>query len=126
MGFKDLKKELVFLAGWSVIPNAAVILVCYLVSGQFVPSLLGIAGGMFTMFADMVMLWLSLNIFLSRGPGWARAKAMSGYLLRMSVVGLWLYFAFSSPRINSFSAAVPLLYPTVLFRIRGIFFKDGV
>ena len=94
----------------------------------FIPVTDALAGallGTVLLAADLFFISLTVHSVVRgavRGKN-GTAKMVSQYMLRLLFLGAGLYAALEIPHVNFICAAVPLLYPKVIFPAKAIFTK---
>ena len=121
---KELLKEIRF----TVICSLCLDIILVAVAAAFIPIPDALAGALFgTLLLAADLFFISLTVHsVVRGAVRGRngtAKMVSQYMLRLIFLGAGLYAALEIPHVNFICAAVPLLYPKVIFPAKAIFTK---
>ena len=124
---KEVKSELKPVLIFSLPLDAAVFLVSLLFirtdgySPLFMAS--GLLYGTAVMLLNLFILALFVEFFAELTPEKGRAAAAFGYFVRMTVIGVSFFGAIKLPFINAWGAAIPLIYPKIIYTVRGVFFN---
>ena len=121
---KELLKEIRF----TVICSLCLDIILVAVAAAFTPFTDALAGALFgTLLLAADLFFISLTVHsVVRGAVRGRngtAKMISQYILRLLFLGAGLYAALAIPHMNFICAAVPLLYPKVIFPAKALFIK---
>ena len=121
---KELLKEIRF----TVICSLCLDIILVAVAAAFTPFSDALAGALFgTLLLAADLFFISLTVHsVVRGAVRGRngtAKMVSQYMLRLIFLGAGLYAALEIPHVNFICAAIPLLYPKVIFPAKAIFTK---
>ena len=123
-----VKKETVFISTGSLIFLDVMLLLFFLLdrftplSVPFVPKVL-ISGILGYIVAVLNFFWMALTvqkIASTEDEGKARSLMTVSYRNRMLLQLIWVVLAFALPVFNGAAGLIPLFFPSILIKCRGI------
>lgn len=121
-----LRKELLFTGIRSVFLDIAAFLVSFIICGFSMKVITGLVLGTAVMLIYLVMLYQSLKISLNaKETKSAKAAMMTGYLLRVLLICIFITISFRFDFISPWSAVLPVFYPKIIHVGGAIFKRKG-
>lgn len=123
-----VKKETAFISAGSLILTALMLLLFFLLdrftplSVPFVPKVL-ISGILGCLVAVFNFFWMALTVqkvASTEDEGKARSIMTVSYRNRMLLQLIWVVLAFALPVFNGAAGLIPLFFPSILIKCRGI------
>ena len=99
----------------TVFLNIAVYLISGLVQGFTLSFALGLLLGTALLFVYLLLLSRSVARSVAQPGGRPQVQMVSGYLLRLVLIGAVFLLAMQVSWINAFAAMIPLVYPCLLY-----------
>ncbi|MBR6925270.1 MAG: hypothetical protein IKH50_12145 [Oscillospiraceae bacterium] len=124
MANKELMKEIRF----AVICSLCLDIILVAVASAFTPFIGALTGALFgtlLLACDLFFISLTVHSVVRGAVGGKNGTAVmiSQYILRLLFLGAGLFAAVEIPFMNFICAAVPLLYPKIIFPLKAIFEK---
>ena len=109
----------------TVFLNIAVYLISGLVQGFTLSFALGLLLGTALLFVYLLLLSLSVARSVAQPGGRPQVQMVSGYLLRLVLIGAVFLLAMQVSWINAFAAMIPLVYPRLIYVGHACLHKNG-
>lgn len=109
----------------TVFLNIAVYLLSGLVQGFTLSFALGLLLGTALLFVYLLLLSRSVARSVEQPGGRPQVQMVSGYLLRLVLIGAVFLLAMRVSWINAFAAMIPLVYPRLIYVGHACLHKNG-
>ena len=109
----------------TVFLNIAVYLISGLVQGFTLSFALGLLLGTALLFVYLLLLSRSVARSVEQPGGRPQVQMVSGYLLRLVLIGAVFLLAMQVSWINAFAAMIPLVYPRLIYVGHACLHKNG-
>lgn len=109
----------------TVFLNIAVYLISGLVQGFTLSFALGLLLGTALLFVYLLLLSRSVARSVAQPGGRPHVQMVSGYLLRLVLIGAVFLLAMQVSWINAFAAMIPLVYPRLIYVGHACLHKNG-
>lgn len=109
----------------TVFLNIAVYLISGLVQGFTLSFALGLLLGTALLFVYLLLLSRSVARSVEQSGGRPQVQMVSGYLLRLVLIGAVFLLAMQVSWINAFAAMIPLVYPRLIYVGHACLHKNG-
>lgn len=109
----------------TVFLNIAVYLISGLVQGFTLSFALGLLLGTALLFVYLLLLSRSVARSVEQLGGRPQVQMVSGYLLRLVLIGAVFLLAMQVSWINAFAAMIPLVYPRLIYVGHACLHKNG-
>ena len=109
----------------TVFLNIAVYLISGLVQGFTLSFALGLLLGTALLFVYLLLLSRSVARSVAQPGGRPQVQMVSGYLLRLVLIGAGFLLAMQVSWINAFAAMIPLVYPRLIYVGHACLHKNG-
>ena len=109
----------------TVFPNIAVYLISGLVQGSTLSFAVGLLLGTALLFVYLLLLSRSVARSVEQPGGRPQVQMVSGYLLRLVLIGAVFLLAMQVSWINAFAAMIPLVYPRLIYVGHACLHKNG-
>ena len=109
----------------TVFLNIAVYLISGLVQGFTLSFALGLLLGTALLFVYLLLLSRSVARSVAQPGGRPQVQMVSGYLLRLVLIGAVFLLAMQVSWINAFAAMIPLVYPRLIYVGHACLHKNG-
>ncbi|WP_276795057.1 ATP synthase subunit I [Ruminococcus champanellensis] len=109
----------------TVFLNIAVYLISGLVQGFTLSFALGLLLGTALLFVYLLLLSRSVARSVEKPGGRPQVQMVSGYLLRLVLIGAVFLLAMQVSWINAFAAMIPLVYPRLIYVGHACLHKNG-
>ena len=109
----------------TVFLNIAVYLISGLVQGFTLSFALGLLLGTALLFVYLLLLSRSVARSVAQPGGRPQVQMVSGYLLRLVLIGAVVLLAMQVSWINAFAAMIPLVYPRLIYVGHACLHKNG-
>ena len=109
----------------TVFLNIAVYLLSGLVQGFTLSFALGLLLGTALLFVYLLLLSRSVARSVAQPGGRPQVQMVSGYLLRLVLIGAVFLLAMQVSWINAFAAMIPLVYPRLIYVGHACLHKNG-
>lgn len=109
----------------TVFLNIAVYLISGLVQGFTLSFALGLLLGTVLLFVYLLLLSRSVARSVEQPGGRPQVQMVSGYLLRLVLIGAVFLLAMQVSWINAFAAMIPLVYPRLIYVGHACLHKNG-
>lgn len=109
----------------TVFLNIAVYLISSLVQGFTLSFALGLLLGTALLFVYLLLLSRSVARSVAQPGGRPQVQMVSGYLLRLVLIGAVFLLAMQVSWINAFAAMIPLVYPRLIYVGHACLHKNG-
>lgn len=105
--------------------NIAVYLISGLVQGFTLSFAVGLLLGTALLFVYLLLLSRSVARSVEQPGGRPQVQMVSGYLLRLVLIGAVFLLAMQVSWINAFAAMIPLVYPRLIYVGHACLHKNG-
>lgn len=109
----------------TVFLNIAVYLLSGLVQGFTLSFAVGLLLGTALLFVYLLLLSRSVARSVEQPGGRPQVQMVSGYLLRLVLIGAVFLLAMQVRWINAFAAMIPLVYPRLIYVGHACLHKNG-
>ncbi|WP_415932955.1 ATP synthase subunit I [Ruminococcus champanellensis] len=109
----------------TVFLNIAVYLISGLVQGFTLSFAVGLLLGTALLFVYLLLLSRSVARSVEQPGGRPQVQMVSGYLLRLVLIGAVFLLAMQVSWINAFAAMIPLVYPRLIYVGHACLHKNG-
>lgn len=109
----------------TVFLNIAIYLISGLVQGFTLSFALGLLLGTALLFVYLLLLSRSVARSVAQPGGRPQVQMVSGYLLRLVLIGAVFLLAMQVSWINAFAAMIPLVYPRLIYVGHACLHKNG-
>lgn len=109
----------------TVFLNIAVYLISGLVQGFTLSFAVGLLLGTALLFVYLLLLSRSVARSVEQPGGRPQVQMVSGYLLRLVLIGAVFLLAMQVRWINAFAAMIPLVYPRLIYVGHACLHKNG-
>ncbi|CBL16926.1 ATP synthase subunit I [Ruminococcus champanellensis] len=109
----------------TVFLNIAVYLISGLVQGFTLSFAVGLLLGTALLFVYLLLLSRSVARSVEQPGGRPQVQMVSGYLLRLVLIGAVFLLAMQISWINAFAAMIPLVYPRLIYVGHACLHKNG-
>lgn len=109
----------------TVFLNIAVYLISGLVQGFTLSFALGLLLGTALLFVYLLLLSRAVARSVAQPGGRPQVQMVSGYLLRLVLIGAVFLLAMQVSWINAFAAMIPLVYPRLIYVGHACLHKNG-
>lgn len=109
----------------TVFLNIAVYLISGLVQGFTLSFAVGLLLGTALLFVYLLLLSRSVARSVEQPGGRPQVQMVSGYLLRLVLIGAVFLLAMQIRWINAFAAMIPLVYPRLIYVGHACLHKNG-
>ena len=109
----------------TVFLNIAVYLISGLVQGFTLSFAVGLLLGTALLFVYLLLLSRSVARSVEQPGGRPQVQMVSGYLLRLVLIGAVFLLAMQVSWINAFAAMIPLVYPRLIYVGHAWLHKNG-
>lgn len=111
----DLWEELKRLAPGTLGLNLVLLLLVSAVNGFSLAFALGLLVGTALLAADLFLLSRIITGAMGKSVRAAQVQVVSGYLLRLLLIGIVFYLAVQCPLLSHYGVVIPLLYPRLIY-----------
>lgn len=122
---KDALHEFRVIGIRTVFLNIAVYLISGLVQGFTLSFAVGLLLGTALLFVYLLLLSRSVARSVEQPGGRPQVQMVSGYLLRLVLIGAVFLLAMQISWINAFAAMIPLVYPRLIYVGHACLHKNG-
>lgn len=109
----------------TVFLNIAVYLISGLVQGFTLSFAVGLLLGTALLFVYLLLLSRSVARSVEQPGGRPQVQMVSGYLLRLVLIGAVFLLAMQISWINAFAAMIPLVYPRLIYVGHACLHRNG-
>lgn len=109
----------------TVFLNIAIYLISGLVQGFTLSFAVGLLLGTALLFVYLLLLSRSVARSVEQPGGRPQVQMVSGYLLRLVLIGAVFLLAMQVSWINAFAAMIPLVYPRLIYVGHACLHKNG-
>lgn len=120
-----IREDMRYLAAGCAILDAAFLLIAACLGFFTLPLLLSVAVSSLVSLLNLALLIFHLKDSLLKSSRGARARAMGNYLLRLSMLGIVVYFGLTRDWLNAAGIIFPLFFPKIILSIRLMTQKGG-
>lgn len=118
-------RELKFLLPRALVLDLAVYLISLPVYGLCAEVPLGLLAGTSVMLLNFIILGLSSERAVERPLASAKGYMFGSYMIRLLITGLLFFAGIKCPSLNLVAAAIPQLYPKLVYTADAALKKKG-